>query len=101
MPQTGSRSVFMGAGAVRKCSPGRGGTALAGKVSPDSALFVAGAARGRDARSRPARYVRMIHPYRREDVAMQAWCKRLALSFIVTLGFATARLPAQAPVLPT
>lgn len=32
---------------------------------------------------------------------MQAWYKRLALSFIVTLGFATSRLPAQAPVLPT
>jgi hypothetical protein len=36
-----------------------------------------------------------------EDGAMRAWCKRLAMSFIVTLGFATTKLPAQAPVMPT
>jgi len=31
---------------------------------------------------------------------MNAWLKRLALSFIVTLGFAAQRLPAQAPLVP-
>ena len=32
---------------------------------------------------------------------MNAWLKRLATSFIVTLGFTTGKLPAQAPVVPT
>ena len=31
---------------------------------------------------------------------MNAWLKRLGLSFIVTLGFAAGRLPAQAPLAP-
>jgi hypothetical protein len=31
---------------------------------------------------------------------MNAWLKRLALSFIVTLGFAAYKLPAQAPLVP-
>ena len=31
---------------------------------------------------------------------MNAWLKRLALSFIVTLGFAAHKLPAQAPLVP-
>jgi len=31
---------------------------------------------------------------------MNAWLKRLTLSFIVTLGFAAPKLPAQAPLVP-
>ena len=31
---------------------------------------------------------------------MSAWLRRLAMSFIVTLGFTTGKLPAQAPLLP-
>src|SRR4051794_3086963 len=39
-------------------------------------------------------------PCQYEDVIMGAWLKRLAMSFIVTLGFTAGKLPAQAPLVP-